>query len=165
MISQRNHTGFTLIELVVVIIVLGILAVVAAPKFINLKSDAVKANMEALEGALRSANSLVYSKAVIKNQHQLNNGSIISNDTTINTTMGYVSAESSNLANALDMSLESISAVTDPFTADWGVIDFFGFITLIIPKDRPFSGNCLLLYAVLPNTTDGPFYLPLTDDC
>jgi MSHA pilin protein MshA len=54
--------GFTLIELVVVIIILGILAVVAAPKFINLKSDALTASLKGLQGALKSANTLVYSK-------------------------------------------------------------------------------------------------------
>ncbi|MBM7073074.1 prepilin-type N-terminal cleavage/methylation domain-containing protein [Shewanella sp. 202IG2-18] len=39
---MQKQQGFTLIELVVVIIILGILAVTAAPKFINLQSDARK---------------------------------------------------------------------------------------------------------------------------
>ncbi|WP_398410034.1 type II secretion system protein [Shewanella inventionis] len=65
---QKQQRGFTLIELVVVIIILGILAVVAAPKFINLKSDAVIANLNGLQGALKSANTLVYSKAVLAGQ-------------------------------------------------------------------------------------------------
>ncbi|MGL4750761.1 MAG: type II secretion system protein, partial [Shewanella sp.] len=39
---MKRQQGFTLIELVVVIIILGILAVTAAPKFINLQSDARK---------------------------------------------------------------------------------------------------------------------------
>lgn len=40
MINQKRTQGFTLIELVVVIIVLGILAVIAAPKFIGLSKEA-----------------------------------------------------------------------------------------------------------------------------
>ncbi len=37
---MKKQAGFTLIELVVIIIILGILAVIAAPQFINLQSDA-----------------------------------------------------------------------------------------------------------------------------
>ena len=37
---MKNQAGFTLIELVIVIIILGILAVTAAPKFLNLQDDA-----------------------------------------------------------------------------------------------------------------------------
>ncbi|AZG71409.1 type II secretion system protein [Shewanella livingstonensis] len=55
--TNQPHS-FTLIEQVVVIIILGILAVVAVPKFINLKSDAVIANLNGLQGALKSANIL-----------------------------------------------------------------------------------------------------------
>lgn len=57
--------GFTLIELVLVIVVLGILAATAAPKFIDLSSDAKKANMQALAGAMASAADLVFYKSKI----------------------------------------------------------------------------------------------------
>ncbi|MEI6895912.1 MAG: prepilin-type N-terminal cleavage/methylation domain-containing protein, partial [Psychromonas sp.] len=62
---MKNQKGFTLIELVVVIIILGILAVTAAPKFINLQSDARLSTLQGLKGAIQGANSLVYSKAAI----------------------------------------------------------------------------------------------------
>ena len=58
-------SGFTLIELIVVIVILGILAVSAAPKFINLQSDARAATLNAMMGAVKSANSLILGKAVI----------------------------------------------------------------------------------------------------
>ena len=48
-----KQRGFTLIELVVVIIILGILAVVAALKFINLKSDALIASLKGLQGGIK----------------------------------------------------------------------------------------------------------------
>lgn len=63
---MKRQQGFTLIELVVVIIILGILAVTAAPKFINLQSDARKSTVEGVKAALQGANTLIYSKAAIQ---------------------------------------------------------------------------------------------------
>ncbi|WP_117233987.1 type II secretion system protein [Vibrio maerlii] len=64
---MKKNTGFTLIELVVVIVILGILAVTAAPRFLNLQSDARAAALDGLRAAMESAASVVYSRATIKN--------------------------------------------------------------------------------------------------
>ena len=56
---MKKQNGFTLIELVVVIIILGILAVTAAPKFINLQSDARETSLQGMKRAILGANSLV----------------------------------------------------------------------------------------------------------
>ncbi|WP_185377893.1 type II secretion system protein, partial [Aeromonas enteropelogenes] len=47
---KHRHHGFTLIELVLVIIVLGILAVIALPRFINIKDDALRSSVAATAG-------------------------------------------------------------------------------------------------------------------
>ncbi|XPF92601.1 type II secretion system protein [Colwellia sp. RE-S-Sl-9] len=59
-----DNTGFTLIELVVVIVILGILSVTAFPKFINLTSDANTAIIKGAVGAIKSSVSLFKTKTI-----------------------------------------------------------------------------------------------------
>ena len=53
--KMNGQAGFTLIELIVVIVILGILAVTAAPKFMNLTSDANASVVKGLSGSVKSA--------------------------------------------------------------------------------------------------------------
>lgn len=58
-----KQQGFTLIELVVVIVILGILAVAAAPKFIDLSAEAETAALDGVVGAVNSASAVNYAGA------------------------------------------------------------------------------------------------------
>ncbi len=114
----NKQSGFTLIELVVVIIILGILAVTAAPKFLNLQTDARSSTLQGLKGALQGANTLVYSKASIQGLERDAGQTVIlddkgdsdeSNDITVTTDYGYLAATEADISEALDID-----------DADWG---------------------------------------------
>ncbi|TEW55233.1 type II secretion system protein [Psychromonas sp. RZ22] len=78
-----NNKGFTLIELVIVIVLLGILAALAMPYFMNLRKDSEVAIVQSLKGALQDGSRLVHAKAAIEhlddgNENILINGGEIS---------------------------------------------------------------------------------------
>jgi MSHA pilin protein MshA len=63
--QSRQH-GFTMIELIVVIVILGILAAVALPRFTNMQGDARIAKLNAARGAVQAASGMVHGVVLVR---------------------------------------------------------------------------------------------------
>lgn len=63
---MRNERGFTLIELILIIVVLGIMAALAIPKFLDMRADAKKAAVQGSLGGVRSAVANYKANQIVK---------------------------------------------------------------------------------------------------
>ena len=108
---MKMQKGFTLIELVVVMVILGILAAFAIPKFFDFSSQANKADIDGLLGALNSASVTAHGAALANNQ---TSGNITMEGATVGLVNGYPSA--SGIVNAVSVSSSFTSSTTGTTT-------------------------------------------------
>ena len=95
--TSRNR-GFTLIELVVVITILGILAAFAVPKFIALDGQARAATINGLAGSVRSAAALARGLSMATGS----NASVSMEGTTVNLVNNYPDSSATGIAGAIN---------------------------------------------------------------
>ncbi|SUI71323.1 PilD-dependent protein pddA [Shewanella putrefaciens] len=175
---MKRQQGFTLIELVVVIIILGILAVTAAPKFINLQGDARVSALQGLKGAIQGANSLVYSKAALSGVEKLAFGAspaptINIGTANVTTSFGYLQATKTELENGVDIKFDlgaDGKATATDGTAEWVIKETARSRTgaksvEIWQKGAP--AGCKLTYTEAENATTAPKFsaLPAASAC
>ena len=113
---KRQQAGFTLIELVVVIIILGILAAVALPKLMGLSTDARVSVVSGMTGTVAEAADMVHALAEVQGQ-VASTGRVTLPDgtTTITTAYGYPDATATGILASLQDS-STAPTQTFPFT-------------------------------------------------
>jgi MSHA pilin protein MshA len=76
---RKSNAGFTLIELMSVIVILGVLAATAVPRFVNLSDAAKEAAVEGIAGALASASSLNHAQNIANDANLTDDSPILLN--------------------------------------------------------------------------------------
>ncbi|MDN7129435.1 type II secretion system protein [Pseudidiomarina terrestris] len=89
---MKRQQGFTLIELIIVIVVLGILAVTAAPQFINFSSDARESTVKGAQASIQGAMQLVYARSLVNGTEDAATSTVTTEGGVVDTVYGYPAA-------------------------------------------------------------------------
>lgn len=112
-----NNKGFTLIELVVVIVILGILAATVAPKFIKLQAEARTSTLHGVKAAMEGAAAMVYGKSIVAGNQNLpsaDDPTITLNDgTELAVGYGYPLSDSDDWKQLLELNAEDFLMFKD----------------------------------------------------
>ena len=178
---MKRQSGFTLIELVVVIVILGILAATAAPKFMNLQGDARISALNGLKGAVKSSISMVYSKAILKGIEKSETGKVCATGSDLNgatctdqidIVYGRPDASADGLIKSLDIDSKAVlaNATANDTSVEWNYfvsadgksIVIFSSSGGLTPKDQKTNEGCNLVYTKSSLNTQNNEIVPST---
>ena len=163
---RRSAQGFTLIELIVVISIVGILASIALPRFMNAQSDARAAKVLALNGSIRAASALAHARCLLDQAANpvgactAAGGTAATEGLNIPMIDGYPQANTAGIITAAQL-----NAGTDGLTISAGGAGVNQQIT-ITPNGATTPANCIISYTS-PTGAGAPAVIapPVTTGC
>lgn len=169
--NKANQAGFTLIELIIVIVILGILAVTASPKFLDIQGDARKSTLQGMAGSLKGAVNIVYSKALVAGEAIAKDQTLTSN-TAITVDFGYPQADATTIKAMLDLASTdwevgvTSAAATNTTLRIYPVGQYDGLAT---GEDTLITTNtdlgCYVQYVMTETATSVPAITVVDTDC
>lgn len=130
------QAGFTLIELVVVIVILGILAATAIPKFVDMSTDARVAKMQAAAGAVKAGAALYHAQWLVKGS-PADGSTILMDNVAIAGVNGYPAATAAGIQLAAGLT-----------AADYGLTAGTGDFTVTVDTTTTATrSSCSVVYA------------------
>jgi len=152
--KTRGQAGFTLVELIVVILILGILASLALPKFINLGGDARYAKIQGLEGSMKSADAIVHSAALVRSITNQATGSSLTMDggSTVTLAWNYPDGTATGMP---------VAAGFDPTTGGTNNTDGLNVtiaagVISVYPNGAQTPASCTLTFTAATAANTGP---------